>query len=147
MAWQADVAPAGAAYVASAAQAVRRPQQSLLVGLAGRHLSDDFAPEQDDRAVADQAYFRQLGCEQEHGRTRIGQLSQEPVDLILGADIDATRRIKAKQGLKAGGDPSRNDHLLLIAAAQPTQFGSGTGVNLQARDGGANALDARFCRE
>ena len=117
-------------YGASDAQAVRRPQQGCLVSLAGRHLSNDFAPEQDDRTVANQAYFRELGCEQEHGRTRIGKLSQEPIDLMLGADIDAARRIKAKQGLKAGGDPSRNDHLLLIAAAQPSQFGARAGVNL-----------------
>ena len=130
--------------VANAAQAVRRPKEGALVGLAGRHLGNDFAREQDDRAVTDQAYFRQLGCEQEHGRTRIGQLSQEPVDLMLGADIDAARRIKAKQSLKARGDPSRNDHLLLIAAAQPPQFGARAGVNLQPLDGDADALTFVF---
>ena len=63
---------------------------------------------------------------------------------MLGADIDAARGIKAKQGLEAGGDPSRNDYLLLIAAAQPPQFGSSAGVNLQPLDGGANALTLAF---
>ena len=109
---------------------MRSSQQGCLVSLAGWHLSNDLAPEQDDRTVANQAYFRELGCEQEHGRTRIGKLSQEPIDLVLGADVDAASRIKTKQGLEAGGNPSRDDHLLLIAAAQPSQFGARTGVNL-----------------
>src|SRR4029077_3018815 len=84
--------------------------------------------------------LRELGCEQEHGCARIGELSQEPIDLMLGADIDASRRIKAKQGLEAGRDPSCNDHLLLIAAAQAPQLGAGAGVNLQALHGGVDAL-------
>jgi hypothetical protein len=119
-----------APYGASDAQAVRGPQQGSLVSLASRHFGNDFAPEQDNRTVANQAYFWELGCEQEHGRARIGKLSQEPINLMLGADINAACRIKAKQGLKAGGNPSRNDHLLLIAAAQPSQLGARAGVNL-----------------
>ena len=116
---------------------MRGAQQGSLIRLAGRHLSDDFAPEQDDRPVANQAYFRKLGREQQHGRPRVGHLSQQPIDLMLGADIDAAGRIEAKQGLKAGGNPSRDHHLLLVAAAQPPQFGPRAGVDLQALHGGA----------
>jgi len=139
LAWRADAAAADVARLASATQSVGRPKQGCLVSLAGRHLSDDFAPEHNDHTVANQANLRQFGREQEHGRAGIGQLSQEPIDLMLGADIDAASRIEAKQGLKARGDPSRNDHLLLIAAAEPPEFRPGAGVNLQPLDGGANA--------
>ena len=109
---------------------VRRAAGSL-VRIAGRHFSDDLAPEQDDRPVANQCYFRKLGREQQHGRPRIGHLSQQPINLMLGADIDAACRIKAKQGLKPGSNPSRDHHLLLVAAAQSAQFGSRAGVDLQ----------------
>ena len=48
MAWRADVAPASAAdaWRAPLQDRARARSSSLLVGLAGRHLSDDFAPEQ-----------------------------------------------------------------------------------------------------
>ena len=113
------------------AHAMRGAQQGSLIRLAGRHLSDDFAPEQDDRPVANEAYFRKLGREQQHGRPGVGHLTQQPIDLMLGADIDAAGRIEAKQGLKPGGNPSRDHHLLLVAAAQPAQFGPRAGVDLQ----------------
>ena len=126
------------------AQAMRGAQQGSLISLAGRHLSDDFAAEQNNRPVANQAYFRKLGSEQQHRRACVGHLAQQPIDLVLGADIDAAGRIEAKQGLKPGGNPSRDHHLLLVAAAQPAQLGPRAGVDLQALDGGSDASDARY---
>ena len=122
------------------AHAMRGAQQGSLIRLAGRHFSDDFAAEQNNRPVANQAYFRKLGREQQHGRPGVGHLTQQPIDLMLGADIDAAGWIEAKQGLKPGRDPSRDHHLLLVAAAQPAQFGPRAGVDLQPLDGGGDAL-------
>ena len=119
---------------------MRGAQQGSLVRLAGRHLSDDFAAEQNQRPVANQADFRKLGREQQHRRPGVGHLAQQPIDLMLGADIDAAGRIEAKQGLKPGGDPSCDHHFLLVAAAQPAQFGPRPGVDLQPLDGGGDAL-------
>ena len=59
---------------------------------------------------------------------------------MLGADVDAARRIEAKQGLEAGGEPSRDHHLLLVAAAQAAQFRLGAGVDLQPLDACCDAL-------
>ena len=111
-----------------------------LVRLAGRHLGDDFAAEQNNRPVANQAYFWKLGREQQHGRPAVGHLAQQPIDLMLGADIDAAGWIEAEQGLKPGRDPTCDHHLLLVAAAQPAQFGPRAGVDLQPLDGGGDAL-------
>ena len=49
---------------------MRGAQQGSLIRLTGRHLSDDLAPEQDDRPVANEAYFRKLGREQAAPTTR-----------------------------------------------------------------------------
>ena len=59
---------------------------------------------------------------------------------MLGADIDAAGWIEAKQGLKPRRNPPGDHHLLLVAAAQPAQFGPRTGVDLQALHGGSDAL-------
>ncbi len=133
-------APCATSLARATPNAVRGAQQGFLVGLAGRHLSNDFAPEQDNRPVANQRYFRQLGGEQQHGRTGVGHLAQQPIDLMLCADIDAAGRIEAQQGFKAGGNPACDHHLLLVAATQPAEFGAGAGVDLQALDGGGHAV-------
>ena len=119
---------------------MRGPQQGSLIGLTGRHLGDDLASEQDNRPVADKSNLGKLGRKQEHGRPGVGHLSQQPIDLMFGPDIDAARRIETKQGLKSRGDPPCDNHLLLIATAQSTELRSSAGVNLQPLDGGADAL-------
>ena len=93
------------------AQSMRGAQQFSLIGLTGRHLGDDLASEQHDRPVANETYFGKLGREQEHRRPRIGHLPQQPIDLMFCADINAARRIEAKQRLKPSGDPSCDHHL------------------------------------
>jgi hypothetical protein len=119
---------------------MRGAQQGPFIGFAGRHLGDNFPPEQDDRPIANQADFRKLGRKQQYSRSSVGHLTQQPIDLMLGADIDAAGWIKAKQRLKSGGDPSRDRNFLLIAAAQSSQFRSRAGVDLQALDRRVDAL-------
>ena len=67
-------------------------------------------------------YFGQLGGEQQDRRSARGQFAHERVDLMLRADVDATRGVEAEQCLEAVREPSRDHHLLLIAAAEPPQF-------------------------
>ena len=129
-----------AGFLARDGNAVRRAQQGSLIRLAGRHLGDDLAAEQNDGAVADQADLRKLGGEQQHGRPGVGHLAQQAIDLMLRSDIDAARWIEAKQRLEPTGDPSRNRNFLLVAATQSAQFGSRTGVDLQPLDRGGDAL-------
>ena len=118
-------------------------KQSFLVGFASRHLGDDFAPEQNDRPVAHQGNFRKLRREQKHGRPGVGHLAQQPINLLLGADVDAARRIEAQQGLESRRNPSCDHHLLLVAAAQSAQLGLRSGVDLQSLDRVGNAVTLR----
>ena len=64
---------------------------------------------------------------------------------MFGADIDAAGRVKAKQCLEPGGNPAGDHHFLLVAAAEPSQFGARAGVDLQTpyRSGDAPALARR----
>ncbi len=125
---------------------MRGAKQSFLVGFASRHLGDDFAPEQNNRPVADHGNFRKLGREEQHGRPSVGHLAQQPINLMLGADVDAARRIEAKQGLESRRNPSCDHHLLLVAAAQSAQLRLRSGVDLQSLDSVGDALDAPFGR-
>ena len=118
-------------------------KQSFLVSFASRHLGDDFASEQNNRPVAHQGNFRKLGREQQHGRPGVGHLAQQPINLMLGADVDAARRIEAKQCLESRRNPSRDHHLLLVTAAQSAQLGLRSGVDLQSLDSIGNALTFR----
>ena len=47
-----------------------------------------------------------------------GELRNEPVDLRLGADVDAARRLVENENARIGEQPAGNQHLLLIAAGK-----------------------------
>ena len=55
------------------------------------------------------------------------EVVQQPVDLALGADVDAARRLVEDQDVGVGGEPLADDDLLLVAARQvpaPSAAGS-----------------------
>src|ERR1700735_5213172 len=62
---------------------------------------------------------------------------------MLGADVDAARRIEAKQGLESRRNPPCDHHLLLVTATQPAQLRLRSGVDLQSLDSVGNALTFR----
>ena len=64
---------------------------------SARHLVDDAAAEDDDGAVADELDLLQLGGVEEHRGAGRGELAQQVVDLALGADVDAARRVEAEE--------------------------------------------------
>ena len=47
-----------------------------------------------------------------------GQLVQQPVDLALGADVDAARRLVEDQDVAVAQQPFGDDDLLLVAAGE-----------------------------
>ena len=49
---------------------------------------------------------------------RRGEVQQQRVEVALGADVDAARRVVEQQHLRVGRQPARHDDLLLVAARQ-----------------------------
>src|SRR4029078_12473462 len=90
-------------------------------------------------------------------RAGFRELAQERVDLALGADVDAARRVEAEHRADAAGDPACDRHLLLVAAGQAPDLTLGTGVDLEPFDGAPDppslgaSVDrtprAEWCRE
>ena len=72
-------------------------KQARLVCFVGAHFRRDAAAEQDNRAVAGELDFRKFRREQKDGSALAGDLSQQRIDLLLGADVDAARRIETEQ--------------------------------------------------
>ena len=94
-------------------------------------LRDHAAAEHHERAVASQLDLGQLGREEEHGGARRGQLTQDAIDLFLGADVDAACGVETEERHKTGGQPPRDRDLLLVASGQSHHAGPGSRVYLQ----------------
>ena len=71
-----------------------------------------------DCPVADFGQFGELGRPPDHGRAGLGDASDDVVDLALGADVDATRRLFQDQNARGLVQPAGQQQLLLRAAAQ-----------------------------
>ena len=48
----------------------------------------------------------------------VGELADQRLNLGLGADVDAARRLVEDQQLRVGAEPARQQHLLLVAAGE-----------------------------
>ena len=112
-------------------QAVGGGQQRVLAGVGGQ-LGDDAAAVQDGGAVADQADLAQLAGEHEDRRALVGERADEVVHLVLGADVDAPRRVEQQHHAQPAGEPAGDRHLLLVAAGQPAHLAGRAGVDRQA---------------
>ena len=104
------------------------------VRLGSSHLGDDATAEDDDDAVAGELDLLELRGIQEHGGASRGQVSEQLVDLLLRADVDAARRVEAEHRLDAAGYPPGDRDLLLVAAGQAADFGRGPRVDLEGGD-------------
>ena len=60
----------------------------------------------------------ELGTDQQDGRTGAAQFFDHAIDVLLGAHVDATRGIVEEENIGMELEPARQQHLLLIAAAQ-----------------------------
>ena len=121
-----------------ARQAVGGAGQRRLVGDLDRQHVDDAAAEDDDGAVADELHLLEFGGVEQDRLALAGEFAQQPVDLLLGADVDAARRVEAEHGAGVRGDPARDRHLLLVAAGQPLDLALRARVDLQPLDGALN---------
>ena len=72
----------------------------------------------DEDAIAHAQNFRQLGGNHHDRHPLPGEFGDQPVDLRLGADIDAARRLVENENARLGHQPPRDQHLLLIAAGE-----------------------------
>jgi len=100
----------------AARQAVGGAHQCRLVGLLDREDVDEPAAEDDDDAVADALHLFELRGVEQHGLAVAGELAQQLVDFLLGADIDAARGVEAQDGAGIGPRSAGDGHLLLVAA-------------------------------
>ena len=79
----------------------------------------------------------------------VGQLAHQLVDLALGADVDAARRLVEDHQLRPHRQPLGQHHLLLVAARQRARLGVSTDGALmpsRARCARRSALSAAPCR-
>ena len=92
----------------------QRRRARLCVGEVG----DGDAVAQHEYAVRALDDLLQFRGDHQHAEPEIGEFADEFLDLRLGADIDAARRLVEDEQLRVGAEPAREQNLLLIAAAQ-----------------------------
>ena len=101
---------------------MRGAQQRSFIGLRHWHLSNYAPTEQDDRTIASERDLGKFRSEQQHCGSLSCYFTDQRVDLALRTDIDAASGVEAQQSIEAAGEPARNHYLLLVAAAQASQF-------------------------
>ena len=72
----------------------------------------------DDDPVGEAEQLGQLGGDHQDGDAGRGQLVDQPVDLELGADVDAAGRLVQDQDARLARQPAGEHHLLLVAAGE-----------------------------
>ena len=87
-------------------------------GVRRRHLVDQAAFVHDIEPVADAEQFGHFRGDHDHAFAGCGQLVDDGVDLVFGADVDAAGRLVEDQHLRIGEQPFAQHHLLLVAAGQ-----------------------------
>ncbi len=90
----------------------------MLVGLGAAELGHEAALAHDQDAVAHAQHLGQLAGDHEDAQALLGQLAHEPVDLGLGADVDAARGLVDDEQPGLAGQPLAHDDLLLVAAGE-----------------------------
>ena len=93
-------------------------QQLLLGGGRAVDLGDDLALAHDQDARADADELLELGRDDEHAEAGLGEVGDQPVDLGLGRDVDAARRLVEQQHPAVAQQPAGEHHLLLVAARE-----------------------------
>ena len=97
----------------------RQGERGGLAGLVTQELAADAAIAHDDEAVGDAQHLGQLAGDDDDAAARRGHVVDDLVDLVLGAHVDAARRLVEDEHLQARlGQPARQDDLLLVAAGQ-----------------------------
>ena len=80
--------------------------------------SGDAAVAQHENAIRAAQQLREFRAHQDDSLPRGRKPIENFVDVLLGADVDAARRVIQEQNVRIGQQPTREQHFLLIAAAQ-----------------------------
>ena len=86
--------------------------------LGVRQIGDRAPVAQHEHAVRALDDFLELGGDHQDAEALVGELADQRLDLGLGADVDAARRLVEDQELRIGAEPAREQHLLLVAAGE-----------------------------
>ena len=83
-----------------------------------RQVGDRAAVAQDEHAIGALDDLLELRRDHQDAEALVGELADQRLDLGLGADVDAARRLVEDQELRIGAEPAGEQHLLLVAAAK-----------------------------
>ena len=86
------------------------------LGGVGSELDGGGAAPHHQQPVGDAQRLGQVRGDDEHGRARFGQLGDDPVDLLLGPDVDALRGLGQHQHLGPLDELAGQHDLLRVAA-------------------------------
>src|SRR6267143_3486070 len=111
----------------------------LLRRLAAIEFADKSAFVHDVDAVTDPEQLRHFRRDHDDRLAGVGELVDDAIDLVLGADVDTAGRFVQDQDFRIGEQPFRQHHFLLIAAGQV----AGSLINIGAADAHAIAIIAR----
>ena len=96
-----------------------RGEHHPLLGRVGAgDLGGDATLVEDEDPVGHREDLGQVARDEDDPEARRGQLGDDPVDLDLGADVDAAGRLVEDQQARLRGQPFGEDDLLLVAARQ-----------------------------
>ena len=90
--------------------------------MSGQGLAGEFAHNpplgHDKHAIAEIGELFRFGGYDENRHAAAGESADKPMDFGAGADVDAARGLVQNQHLRLRLQPSSDDDLLLVAAAQ-----------------------------
>ncbi len=92
-----------------------------------REFPDDAALVHHENPVAHAEHLFEFGGDDDDGCALFGEPVQKPVDFDLGADIDAAGWFVQDEDFRARIQPARQQHLLLVAAAERSDDGIDAG--------------------
>src|SRR6476661_1201476 len=107
--------------------------------LGALELADKNARVHDTDAVTDPEQFWHFRRDHNDSLAGIGELVDDAIDLVLGADVDTAGRFIENQDFRIGKQPFRQHYLLLVAAGQV----AGCLIDVGAADAHAVAIIAR----
>ena len=111
-------ATADGGHAGGRAGAQRQVHDLLLVDLLAGELAHDVAVAAHEHAVRQPGHLGQVARREHHRHPVGGERPHEAVDLGLGADVDAARRLVEQQHARARAQPLREHDLLLVAARE-----------------------------